>query len=369
MTSTPFRYTQSRQISLVCLFAVCGLIFTPPVWAQVEMQRLPPVASNAVFFEHPPLLYDDKELANVGFDHVNGEMIESPRTEGFLGPDLPGAHPIANSWPGESGIEPLIRDHKDGFFQKSGLTMTWLDRGHQEGYGITEFDIFATFAVPMLTRESPLLITPRFDVRFLNGPNAPDVPARLYETYVDFTWYPRINDRWMLILGVAPSIYSDFEQDDSNVFRMTGKGIARFEWVPGELELIMGVLYLNRDDVSVLAAGGLIWTPNSDSRFEILFPTPKLSRRIVCGTDYEDWMYVKGEFGGNTWSIERSTNANDRLTLRDYRLLIGLERKRDGGAGRLLEIGYVFARTAEYESATPDIEPDDTVILRYGFFY
>jgi hypothetical protein len=35
----------------------------------------------------------------------------------------------------------------------------------------------------------------------------------------------------------------------------------------------------------------------------------------------------------------------------------------------LLEIGYVFARTAEYESATPDIEPDDTVILRYGFFY
>jgi len=172
-----------------------------------------------------------------------------------------------------------------------------------------------------------------------------------------------------LILGVAPSIYSDFEQDDSNVFRMTGKGIARFEWVPGELELIMGVLYLNRDDVSVLAAGGLIWTPNSDSRFEILFPTPKLSRRIVCGTDYEDWMYVKGEFGGNTWSIERSTNANDRLTLRDYRLLIGLERKRDGGAGRLLEIGYVFARTAEYESASPDIEPDDTVILRYGFFY
>ncbi|MFT5526594.1 MAG: hypothetical protein ACI9HK_004571 [Pirellulaceae bacterium] len=373
MTNTPFRVMQSwcgERLSVICLCVALCLLAEARVCAQTEMRRLPPVASNAVFFEHPPLMYDDKELANVGFNHVNGQVIETLEAGDFVSPNLPGEHPLTEPWPNESVLEPLIRDHKENsFFQKSGLTMTWLDRGHPEGYGITEFDIFATFAVPLPSKDSPLLITPRFDVRFLNGPNAPDVPARLHEAYVDFTWYPRLNDRWMFILGVAPSVYSDFQQDDSDAFRITGKGLARYEWIPGQLELIMGVLYLNRDDVTVLAAGGLIWMPHADARYELLFPTPKLSRRIVVGSDYEDWLYFKGEFGGNTWSIERTTATNDRLTLRDYRLIIGLERKRDGGAGRILEVGYVFSRAAEYGSATPDIEPDNTILLRYGFFF
>jgi hypothetical protein len=262
-----------------------------------------------------------------------------------------------------------VTDHKDGFFQKLGATETWIDRSHRDDFGLHEVDLFVTVAVPAPTREWPLLISPTFNTRFIDGPVTPDLPARIYESYLDLLWLPRLSPRWTAIVGVAPSYYGDFHADNSNAFRMTGKGLAKYDWSPGRLEVLFGVLYLNRNDIRLLPAGGIIWTPNEAKRYELVFPKPKLAHRITLGDHYEDWLYLGGEFGGNTYAIERAPGTDDFITLRDLRVYVGLERKLDGGAGYRLEAGYVFARRVEFDSATPDLEADDAAVLRGGFTF
>jgi hypothetical protein len=262
-----------------------------------------------------------------------------------------------------------VTDHKDGFFQKVSVTETWLDRPHADDYGLHEIDAFAMFAVPAPSREWPLLISPTFNTRLIDGPVAPDLPSRVYEAFLDLLWVPRLSERWIAIIGVAPSYYGDFKVDDSDAFRMTGKGLARFDWSPGRVQLLFGVLYLNRNDVQILPAGGIIWTPNDAKRYELVFPKPKLAHRITLGDHYEDWVYLGGEFGGNTYAVERVGGALDYITLRDVRVYVGLERKLNGGAGYRIEAGYVMGRRVEYDSATPDVDVDDTAILRAGFTF
>ena len=48
---------------------------------------------------------------------------------------------------------------------------------------------------------------------------------------------------------------------------------------------------------------------------------------------------------------------------------MGYERKVAGGLTRRFEVGYVFGREVEYDSATPDASLDDTLFLRTGLTY
>ncbi|MFO0870096.1 MAG: hypothetical protein U0935_14290 [Pirellulales bacterium] len=261
---------------------------------------------------------------------------------------------------------PHLTSFKSGFFQKASLSGTWL-AGNQaaNGLGIVETEVFLTVAVPMPRREWPMLITPYFQLRTLDGPLTPDLPPDLYETYVDFMWVPKITSRLLGILAVAPAVYSDFEAGSPNGFRWTGKALLRWDIQPDQLQLMGGVLYLNREDIRVLPAGGVIWRPNPDADYELIFPRPKLGRRLRFTNDSEDWIYLAGEFGGNSFAITREDGSPDVATLRDWRVMLGVERRRNGGAGYRFEVGYVFSRSVEYlHSSTPDFYPDNTLMVR-----
>ena len=262
--------------------------------------------------------------------------------------------------------------HKNGFFQKLSFSAAWVGTGGVGELGITEIDTALTVAVPMPIREWPMLITPGYNVRFLDGPNGPpgsDLPPRLNEAYVDFMWLPTFVHRHTLMLAVAPSYFSDFEADHDKAFRLTGKALWIYEARPEELQLVVGVLYLNRDNVRLLPAGGAIWCPSDWAKFELIFPKPKLALRYNVGAGFEDWVFGTAEFGGNTWAIERESGLSDQVTLLDYRLLGGIERKLDGGAGYRLEAGYVFGRSVEYSSNVGNFDPSDTFIVRGGVTY
>ncbi len=347
------------------------------------------VGSGVGRFAHPPLRYRGPDPLADQF--VPGSALGTPSV--LAPPDLPPSEFLAPLGTGagesiesflpleqpnylESVLEQppppdsMISPHKQGFFQKLKLTGTWLDRNDKiDDFGITEFDLTASFAVPLPTREWPLLITPTGKLRLLDGPGTVDLPAQIYETYVEFLWLPKIGQRWMAIIGVAPGIYSDFQVDGSDAFRLTGTGLARFDWFPGVAQLVFGVLYLNRDDIRLLPAGGIIWTPAPGRRYEILFPKPKLAHRIAWGSGFEDWVYLGGEFGGNSYAVERLSGTNDTITLRDFRTYFGLERKLDGGAGYYIEIGYVTGRIIEFQSATAAVRADPTAIIRGGIAF
>jgi hypothetical protein len=129
------------------------------------------------------------------------------------------------------------------------------------------------------------------------------------------------------------------------------------------------VLYLNRENIRLLPAGGFIWTPADWTRLELIFPKPKLAARYHVGPGFEDWIYTTAEFGGNTWPIVRVGGAHDNVTYIDYRILVGFERKLAGGAGYRLEAGYVFGRSISFTSGNGDFDPQDTFMLRGGITY
>jgi hypothetical protein len=135
------------------------------------------------------------------------------------------------------------------------------------------------------------------------------------------------------------------------------------------LKIVLGVIYLDRDDVSWLPACGIIWTPTDDWSLELVSPRPRIARRFFYDGLREDWLYVAGELGGGSWSVERASLQQDVLATRDYRVLLGVERKRPGGAGARFEVGWVFAREFEYASSPAVIRTDSTVMLRGAIAY
>lgn len=326
----------------------------------------------------PPAAIDGPELGSqpLAAPFEDADSLLSPPG---IGPEellaFPADDPIAMEHPLLGDV--VIRDdfarlssHRNGFFQKLSLTATWLYQGSEPGdLGFTEIDTFASFALPFPISAWPLVITPGYNMHLLSGPDSPDLPARLHDAYLDFMWLPTIVNRYTLLLAVTPGYYSDFQASDADAFRVTGKGLVIFDALPDRLQLIAGVIYLGRDNLKLLPIGGAIWTPTDYLRLELLFPKPKLAACVNAGYGFEDWVYTTAEYGGNTYSIERDNGDHDKVTLQDFRLLLGVERKLNGGTGYMLEAGYVFGRRVDYSSARGDFEPGDTILLRAGVVF
>ncbi len=262
---------------------------------------------------------------------------------------------------------------RPGVFQKATIESTWLAPGQRaQDVGITDVEVKAVFGFPCPTRQSPLVVTPGWAVHLFDGPKESDLPPRVYDSYLQFRWLARPWPRLGVDLAVTPGWYSDLEQGSGDALRITGHGAGLYTCCP-TLKLAFGVAYLDRRDVPLLPIGGIIWTPAEEIAFELVAPRPRIARRLDFLTSaeagIEHWLYLAGEFGGGTWAIQRANGTSDVLTARDYRLLMGLERKAPGRLNSVLEVGYVFGRRLEYEQPTPDLRPGDTLLLRAGLTY
>lgn len=356
-------------------------LWSGPVFAQEAVNRLPAIDAT----RSNPALFDYNRL---GAKPPQVEPLLPARRNALDYPPAGGAYPdrLYDLRPDPSAPDALLpagidaagigaagvgrpnpgrlSSYKDGFFQKLELIGTWLPDDSANGMEITELEVLLTVALPLPNKDNPLLITPAFETRFLEGPQVPDLPGTLYSAYTQFIWVPKLAGQWSAILGIEPGAYGDFESGDQDVFRLLGRALIRYEWVPDQLELIAGVLYLDRPDVELLPAGGVIWSPCDDIRYEILFPRPKFAHRTYFDGIVEYWVYLGGEFGGDSWAIQRANGALDQLMLRDVRVTLGLEKKLDGGAGYAVEVGYVFSRQIELESTVQEFDLEDTLMLR-----
>lgn len=306
-------------------------------------------AGSSVSRLPPPPGWSTSEFAS--FERTSGR---SPGSEPLLGGDEPTM---------EAG---RVSSHKSGFFQKLAISSGWIYRGGDNNWGLLENELFLTVAVPLPTRDFPLMITSGFNTVLLNGPAKPDLPARLYDGSLDFMWLPKLSERWLGILSVEPGVYSDLDSLQDDAFRVKAKALARFDLAPERVQVLLGILYLDREDINWLPAGGVIWDPNDDLHVELVFPQPEVAYRLTSTGLFEDWCYLAGEFGGDTWSIRRGVDEFDMMTYVDWRLFLGLERRRPGGAGQRVEVGYVFGREIKFDSPAPDALADDTFMVRAG---
>jgi len=313
-----------------------------------------------------------------------------PAVSGPFGTTVPGAAPCATCPPPLTGVTTF--DQWPRFLQQIRLRHTWLNRGGQRGLGWNTSELSGTFLTPFpffFRQNAPLLLTPGFAANFTDGPpggvvppvftrtgTGADLPAQLYDAFLDVGWTPLVTPGLSADLGFRVGIYSDFEDLREESFRYQGRGFG--VWRASDTrEWRAGVIYVDRVDIKLLPAGGLIWTPggpNGNIRWEILFPNPKLAQRLTTWRNTDVWWYVAGEYGGGSWAVSRPilTTPNefdDEVDYNDMRILLGIETYSHYGIKALFEAGYVFNRKLDYVSNAFDFEPSETFLVRGGLTY
>jgi hypothetical protein len=193
---------------------------------------------------------------------------------------------------------------------------------------------------------------------FLSGPNQTDMPAIVFDFSAGYQIRQRLGPL-AFDLSAAVLAASDFKGCARKGILFPSHAVG-FLSVSPTLDLVFGVDYLDRGDIKLLPVAGLIWTPNTQRRFELVFPRP----RAVFQLSDHHRLYVAGELGGGTWAIERMNFENDLATYRDLRVCIGVECVDKGGERSALEIAYLFDRRLEYTSGLGNMRLDDAIMLR-----
>ena len=260
---------------------------------------------------------------------------------------------------------PLVR-HRNGFIQ--GVQVSYGSIGDDPATGIVvrTVDTSASFAIPLGSMDNVISITPYLRADLLEAAAIFDVPDSLYDTGVKMFWRRPISERLGSMILVTPSVRSDFQTSD-NAFRLFGLGLLTWQWVPKTLSVSGGVVYTGRHDYPVLPAMGLLWTPSPRWKYDIQFPSPRISCRLAkSGSEHETWGYVSGVFGGNTWAVKQIGGVADELTLSDLRLVFGLEHLQPQNRSVFVEAGYVFNRSIEYTNIAFQQDLDAAMMLRMG---
>lgn len=250
------------------------------------------------------------------------------------------------------------------FWHSRGFSAAWLAKGGRDGFGVTDVEL-GTSVAPIYFDDLPaLLITPGFGFHFWNAPNDLDLPARVYDAFIDVNWRSPITERFGLSFGVTPGAYGDFERFDSNSFQVTGWGMGDFALTP-RWTLVGGVAVVRQLESRILPVGGLIWTPDDATRVELLVPRMRVARRLRSGRRDDLWVYVAGQFGGGSWGITLADGSTTLLTYNDLRVVVGAEWLTTDRLSGVAEIGYVFARDISAFGAS-QFTPTDTLLLRLG---
>jgi len=261
--------------------------------------------------------------------------------------------------------------------------------GQGTSVGVNELDTTATFAIPFFhnsqanLNHAPLLITPGFGLQLWDGPQTTpsmtaDLPGSTYDVFIDTAWNPRFTPLFGAELGVRVGIYTNWDVFVWESWRLMGRAVGTLQLTP-TVQGKAGIVYLDRNLVKMLPVLGFTWTPDADTRYDILFPTPRVTRRLTTMGSRNVWGYLAGEYGGGAWTFRRSTyNPNgDSISPFDYndiRVTLGTEFVPVAGHGLTgnMEVGYVFARQLFYVDGPPQgqyQDLDDTLMLRVGLAY
>jgi hypothetical protein len=257
--------------------------------------------------------------------------------------------------------------------------------GRGTNLGVNELDTTATFALPFFhdspanLNRAPLLITPGFGLQLWDGPQTTDtmnadLPPNTYDVFLDTAWNPKFTPVFGAELGIRVGIYTNWDVLVWESWRLMGRAIGTLQMTP-TMQGKVGIVYLDRNQVKLLPAVGMTWTPNADARYDIFFPSPRAAKRFGATGRHDWWGYISGEYGGGAWTFRRSTSLYNMITGFDYndiRIALGTEwvpKSQTGFAGNF-EVGYVFYRQLFYVQGPPQIQDlPDTIMFRLGLAY
>ncbi len=268
---------------------------------------------------------------------------------------------------------------EETLFQDTGLLYTYIYGGNSgDDLGVNDIEVFTSAVFKNFAHSANgLRVTPGFVLTLLDGPDVPgpppgiELPAQLYSAYIDTSWQPQITPQFSGDLSVRVGVYSDFQAFDGDMLRFPSRALGVLQITP-TTAFKLGVEYFDRIDVKLLPAGGILWTPNDQTRFDIYFPRPKLAQYLTTYGNTEMWWYVGAEYGGGSWTFEREPTAVDpgteeRIDINDYRVYVGIDWNNLDRFNGLFEIGYVFEREIVVEQhPTENIDPNASFMVRAG---
>jgi len=277
-----------------------------------------------------------------------------------------------------NGTNQVIR-----LFQGPRFRHTWLpgtdgfDSKQPNSLESNDSDVSLVFAIPnFLNSTRPLYIIPSYSQHVWEGPTVPgtDLPGNAFSGFLDIGWETNPQQTLGLELGVRVGVFSAFDAINSESVRVPAKALARLRLTPTST-LRAGVFYLDRNKIKLLPAGGLLWMPNQDTRFDLFFPEPKLAHYVSTLGNTDVWWYISGYYGGGAWTIKQTDGSDDEIDINDIRLSFGLEfgksdQIRQGFRLGFIEAGYAFNRELIYRvRSTSSLDLENSFVIRAGFAY
>ena len=267
--------------------------------------------------------------------------------------------------PIQSGPPAAAQGKNRSIFQGFDFTADWAPRLEDDSLGRSTISANVKLGVPPpITFGTPTLVNARWGLHLLDGPSGIDVPSRLNDFEIGFRSFRKINDRWMINVGATVGVYGDdYSLGESDALRVSGSGVAIYK-ASDKVQWAFGAAYLNRDDISVIPAVGVIYDQGW-IKYELMMPRPRIVWRLDP-TSYcqERSVYLAGELGGGTWAVRRDSGVQDTLNISRFGILIGYEQKYASGIGQRYEFGYLFGRDIEYGIGGESIDLEDSLIAR-----
>ncbi len=249
------------------------------------------------------------------------------------------------------------------------LSAEWL--GEASGVEIGSYDVSVQIPTYPFFGPPPPFLNAGFSYTNLSAPTALGLPTDLYDYSLGFSWIRPLSDQWTLRLMFSTALATDGQNNSSDAWQFRGGAFAMYQ--PNQQwTWLVGAIALGRSDLPAVPAVGAIWQPNAGWKFDLIMPKPKIAMMLVDNGPRQQWAYVGGGFDGGTWAYQRWDGVDDRITYRDWRVMLGWESIPAAvpgvpftrGRKLAVEIGYSFAREFEFDSGTPDINLDHTWLLR-----
>ena len=207
---------------------------------------------------------------------------------------------------------------------------------------------------------------PDVSYRSWSGPSGPDLPASVYRIGSEF-WLGGQDPMGLgFKLFFKPSVASDFQRQlNSDGYNWDGGGYLTWKVDP-TLMLVGGAAFWDRATDRIIPYAGLVWTPDPNWEFRLLFPKSRISVRLGDWQGGTVWFYGSAEYNSEAYQVTLdSLNRKDRVELTDYRILMGLAN--DGGVvNSFIEGGWILDRQVNFKGKTADFDIEDGWLVRGG---
>lgn len=240
-------------------------------------------------------------------------------------------------------------------YRQAESSLSWLPAGGQD------FGWFSYQNAPYLEQGVITGLTTGLAIHALDGPAVVPLPPRLYDFVLGIQRRDTLSDVVSYDVATSVGVYSDFEDSARDGVRFVSHAVGMLHVNP-RMDVVLGVDYLDRDDLAVLPVAGLSWhdAAAANWRFDLVFPRPRMEYAVRDDLR----MYLAGRLGGGTWDVEFPDETNTVMTYRDYRLVLGLEHVDDQGDFSAWELGYVFGRELELRDGLPGAAFSDALIIQ-----